>query len=71
MIFFMGCSMADDVDKLQEKIDRALESGIYQATKRANSIPKGKPGICKFCGWDAPRLVNGVCAPCRDKRRLP
>ena len=63
--------MADEVDKSQEKIDRTLESGIYLASKLANNIPKGEPGICKFCGWDAPRLVNGVCAPCRDKRRLP
>lgn len=63
--------MADDVDKSQERIDRFLESGIHLATKRANNIPKGEPGICKFCGWDSPRLVNGVCAPCRDKGFLP
>ena len=31
----------------------------------------GGPGICDLCGEDMPRLINGVCAPCRDRFKLP
>lgn len=63
--------MADEADKAQERVHLVIESGVQRAARAAGSIPKGSPGICKLCGWDSPRLVNGVCAPCRDKKRLP
>lgn len=63
--------MADDVDKSQEHIDKVVETATYKAAKAVGQIPKGEPGICKICGWDAPRLVKGLCSPCRDRKRLP
>lgn len=60
--------MADDVDKAQEMIDAALHNKIEET--RVELLP-GKPGDCEVCGEWSGRLVNGICAPCRDKYGLP
>lgn len=63
--------MTDEVDVAQiyalELGKRELER-IHQQVK---SMPVGAPGVCRLCGEDMPRLVNGVCAPCRDLHKLP
>lgn len=61
----------DELDMTQERIDMLLAADIAELQKKAASIPKGEPGECEKCGEDSPRLVNGVCARCRDKYKLP
>jgi hypothetical protein len=34
-------------------------------------MPKGVPGDCDICGQWSGRLVDGACAPCREKYKLP
>lgn len=63
--------MADDLDKAQEYMDFLSARDIALVQRAALNIPKGEPGECQRCGEDSPRLVNGVCAPCRDKWKLP
>ena len=63
--------MADEVDR-SEEIERVhREAHIKDVLNAASKIPKGEPGECKYCGEESKRLVRGVCAPCRDRRRLP
>ena len=61
----------DDADLTAER-EAAIDKARLQAARnKANAIPPGEPGECELCGEDSLRLVNGACAPCRDKRRLP
>lgn len=60
--------MPDDLDLAQEREDIAREDAIRAASK---PIPPGVPGECELCGEWSGRLINGVCAPCRDKWKLP
>jgi hypothetical protein len=57
--------MADMVDAAQqieaEHIARALAAIQPE-------IPAGEPGDCDDCGDTSPRLVDGLCAPCREPR---
>ena len=58
-------SMADEVDAAQDLADKALQLAIAQARSKAN-IPAGVSGDCDLCGEWSGRLIEGVCAPCRD-----
>lgn len=61
--------MADQVDYAQAQQERLLEAAIRAAAK---PIPAGVPGECDECGDDVPRLVGGLCAPCREPHpRVP
>lgn len=55
--------MADIADRgsAYEEADR--ERAIAAARQ---PLPKGRPGECDLCGEWSGRLVEGVCAPCRD-----
>jgi len=56
----------DDADAAQastEMIEAYVERHIRQ---QAAMIPAGEPGDCDECGCFNPRLVLGVCSPCRD-----
>lgn len=61
--------MTDEVDisndRLQHDIDRRVEE-----VRRNAELPPGEPGDCEMCGEWSGRLVNGVCAPCRDRFKL-
>lgn len=63
--------MADDADRAQKDTEMLERMQVAEIHRRAAEMPKGTPGICKLCGEDMPRLVNGVCAPCRDLHKLP
>jgi RNA polymerase-binding transcription factor DksA len=63
--------MADEVDKTEVRVSLLLEADLAQIRNRAQAMPKGEPGECVLCGEESPRLVKGVCAPCRDKYKLP
>ena len=58
--------MADEADRAAEQTDFWLRSHIHAATSLP--IQPGVPGECDRCGDDMPRLVGGLCAPCRDGR---
>ena len=63
--------MADDADRAQININKLGASDIDKVRTRASLIPVGEPGECKMCEEHSLRLVNGYCAPCRDKYKLP
>jgi len=57
--------MADLADLAQERLER-------EETARAKygeryTLPEGTPGDCDLCGEWSGRLVEGACAPCRDR----
>lgn len=59
--------MADEVDIANDNIER--EKAMWNATLHYD-IPQGTAGVCNRCEEDSPRLIKGVCAPCRDKYKL-
>lgn len=56
--------MADEADIANAMIER--EEAMWSPALRYN-LPEGIPGECNLCGEVSPRLIEGVCAPCRDK----
>jgi hypothetical protein len=66
-----SCYVADEVDHQLERAEPLEAANLAQVRRRANQIPPGKPGDCDLCGEWSARLVGGVCAPCRDRYRLP
>lgn len=63
--------MADEIDIANERAEADTERAIAAARSAAGQIEPGQPGDCDFCGEWSGRLVNGACAPCRDKWRRP
>lgn len=60
--------MADITDDAGEYIEKMEERNIAAIRKAAAQIPVGVAGICESCGLESKRLVNDMCAPCRDMR---
>jgi hypothetical protein len=58
---------------IADHADELIEAEREQCVKRAAGKPfdPGEPGECLWCGYWNDRLVRGVCARCRDERRLP
>lgn len=63
------------MDKYADNVDAANDLAMIEASTQeqiirriAASMPDGEPGECVECGGENPRLVNGVCSPCRDFR---
>ena len=63
--------MADEVDMTDERTTAEKADTIARISRAAASIPAGEPGECDLCGEWSGRLVEGVCAPCRDRHNLP
>ena len=63
--------MADIADVTDERTEVQVSANVAEIQRKAQATPKGEPGICKLCGENMPRLVNGVCCPCRDRFKLP
>lgn len=61
----------DEVDRQLDRDALYDEATIRSIREKAAAIPVGHPGDCDLCGEWSGRLVRGVCAPCRDWRRLP
>ena len=54
--------MADDADRAQQDAD------VYAANlETAFELEEGTRGICWACEEPSQRLIQGKCAPCRDK----
>lgn len=62
--------MSDEIDDAQTRELADTARALAAARETARRIPVGAPGDCDFCGEWSGRLVEGACAPCRDKRRL-
>ena len=60
--------MSDIIDAASEREEAQRQEAIQQCR---HELPPGKPGECDMCGEWSGRLIFGVCAPCRDKYRLP
>ena len=58
----------DEADRADQEVENNLAEALRLAAK---DMPAGEPGDCDLCGEWSGRLVNGVCAPCRDKYKLP
>ncbi len=59
--------IADEAGEVIEMLERQREENIR---KQAAAIPTGSRGDCDECGEPSGRLVEGVCAPCRDALEL-
>lgn len=62
------------VDPLRDKeaCVRAIKSGLSTPQIiAAHGIHTGSPGECDLCGEHSMRLIEGACAPCRDRYHLP
>jgi hypothetical protein len=61
----------DVIDQANDKAAALLDAAAAEIRYQASRMPIGEPGDCELCGAWSGRLVRGVCAPCRDKYRLP
>lgn len=60
----------DDADRSEARMELEMDLAL-DAIRRDAVIPAGTAGDCDLCGEWSGRLINGVCAPCRDKHQLP
>lgn len=63
--------MADVIDQGSEREQLDRDLALQAARTAAAEIPAGNAGDCDLCGEHSMRLVQGACAPCRDKYKLP
>jgi hypothetical protein len=57
----------DEVDAANDQAQQRLDILIKRARK---PLQKGNPGDCDLCGEWSGRLIEAVCAPCRDRYKL-
>ena len=57
----------DEVDQANDQAEQRLSILIKRASK---PLAKGSPGDCDLCGEWSGRLIEAVCAPCRDRYKL-
>ena len=58
----------DEIDIAQEREYITRQDAIRN---NARPLASGVAGDCDICGEWSGRLIQGVCAPCRDKFKLP
>ncbi|OGO33103.1 MAG: hypothetical protein A2Z03_02225 [Chloroflexi bacterium RBG_16_56_8] len=63
--------MADIIDLGSAREQRDRDTALEAARTAAANIQPGNAGECDLCGEHSMRLVQGACAPCRDKYHLP
>lgn len=61
---------ADPLDQAAEMELFLEEARIKSIRAKAQLLP-GVSGECDHCGEHSLRLINGACAPCRDRKKLP
>lgn len=59
--------MTDIIDVANEYAAIETESSLAMVRRAAAAIPAGEPGECEECGEESQRLVNRLCARCRDR----
>ena len=55
------------LDSMMELQEKERQQAVERAQRAAGDMPAGSAGECDLCGIEKPRLVNGICARCRDK----
>ena len=60
--------MADEIDIANDYAHKMEERNVAAIRAEAAKIPEGYEGECVSCGLESKRLVNDMCAPCRDQR---
>lgn len=63
--------MSDELDLVEETTSAEKADRIMHISALARAIPVGYAGECDICLNHSPRLVDGVCARCRDRYKLP
>lgn len=58
----------DSVDEANALVIAEQETAIKKARSVAACIPEGRAGVCADCCQHSRRLVDDLCAPCRDER---
>lgn len=61
----------DLIDQANDRAELDTANLIAAARAKAATMEEGTPGDCDLCGEWSGRLINGYCAPCRDKHHLP
>jgi hypothetical protein len=61
----------DVIDQANDKAAALIDAQEQEIRYQAQHMPAGEPGNCDLCGEWSGRLVRGVCAPCRDRYKLP
>ena len=59
--------MSDEADMANDRAEIDLARAI---TAARGEIKPGSEGNCDLCGEHSMRLIDGACAPCRDKYHL-
>ncbi len=59
--------MADLIDIANDRVQDTVTQEELRIRAEASKFVKGAPGDCELCGRWSGRLVEGACAPCRDK----
>ena len=62
--------MTDEVDIANDRTAISTDKAVDEIRKKAKLEP-GIEGECELCGEWMLRLINGACAPCRDRYKLP
>ncbi len=61
--------MSDDVDIASDRTQLAIDAKLQEISDAAKLDP-GTEGDCELCGEWTSRLIDGACAPCRDRYKL-
>jgi hypothetical protein len=59
----------DEIDRANGYADEMLKRKIEYISNKAK-MDKGRQGECDLCGEWSGRLINDVCAPCRDRYKM-
>ena len=59
--------MTDIIDVANEYAAIETESSLAAVRRAAAAIPEGEPGECADCGEESQRLVERLCARCRER----
>lgn len=59
--------MTDIIDIANDYAAIEAESSLAMVRRAAAAMPAGEPGECEECGEESPRLVERLCARCRER----
>lgn len=59
--------MTDIIDIANDYAAIEAESSLAMVRRAAAAMPAGEPGECEECSEESPRLVERLCARCRER----
>ena len=60
--------LTDPLDFAADLSQKLADDEIGRIRRAAAEIPAGSQGDCEDCGYWSSRLIDGTCAPCRDRQ---